>query len=290
MPDLWAEREYFAATAPATRRQEEAERRLRDDARACDLPPGSASGSRGYTWTQTDDTVEVSFPAYVLPAAFRPAVSVSIGVRHLSVKLLGETAFEDALSCRVSQGESTWSVLGGVLSVELQKLEADSWVRCGAGEPHRDDVFRAHQSQAVPADMASASPIEVEDTQTSVWAGSDAPPDEGDGNKSSGGMPDSFNGQAPTVSEPLLATAPAVRTGRRPRPAGGPSTGTGAERERQRREEAARNEGRWATGTKAERWQDPKRRPPAGYVGPVTAAEAVRRGEGQRGNSSDESD
>lgn len=282
MPDLWAEREYRAATAPATRRREEAEKRLRDDARACDLPPGSASSSRGYTWTQTDDAVEVSFPAYVLPAAFRPVVSVSIGVRHLSVKLLGETAFEDALSCRVSQGESTWSVSGGVLSVELQKLEADSWVRCGEREQHRDDVFRAQHSQAVPVHMASASPIEVEDTQTSVLARSEAPPDRGEGNISSDGKTDGFNGQANTVSESHTATVPTVRTGRRPRPAGGPSTGTGAERERLRREEAARNEHQWATGTKAERWQDPKRRPPAGYVGPVTAAEAARRGEGER--------
>lgn len=257
MSDQWLDRELCYMRNPLEERKIAEERLLYD-------PNTHEVEGKGYSWKQTPEEIEILLGARLLDPVEAKSTKVVIKPSHLSVTHKGESLFEDDLWEQVRPDESTWTVEGQCLVIQLQKVpleppERNNWPRCGRSEPHKYEkehlakLARREERRRLREEAAALAEAEMEEHSDS---------------EKQDGYP-----AAPELQRPGqdLALDPAMP---RRRAAATATTGTQAERERLRRERENREDSQWKQGTKEESWA---KMPASRSLGPLPAAEAKRR-------------
>lgn len=123
---------------------------------------------REYLWKQTQEELEISFTERKLSREEARSARVVIKSGHLFVSVQGETVFDDDLWESIRTDESTWTVVDGVLVVQLSKIaldppERNNWPRCGKSEPHKyDKEYKAKLARREARQQARERAAEAE--------------------------------------------------------------------------------------------------------------------------------
>lgn len=80
-----------------------------------------------YTWRQTEDEVEVTFKKEGLTKDDKKAVKVVFGRQKLKVEVKGDVLLDTALNMPTTCDESTWTLMDGILQVNLAKADSETW-------------------------------------------------------------------------------------------------------------------------------------------------------------------
>jgi len=92
------------------------------------LPDSTPSGdAEHYTWRQTEDEVEVTFKKEGLQKSDKKVVKVVFSRQKLKVEVKGEVLLDTELNMPTQSDESTWTLMDGVLQVNLSKASSESW-------------------------------------------------------------------------------------------------------------------------------------------------------------------
>lgn len=89
-----------------------------------DIPTGE---TEEYRWKQAGDEVEITFKRDSLTKGDKKAVKVLFKREKIKVEVKGEVLLDGPLSGPVDTDECTWTLLDGVLQVNLTKASEDNW-------------------------------------------------------------------------------------------------------------------------------------------------------------------
>jgi len=116
--------------------------RLTEEGKQIPVGNGGCSLKRGYQWTQTIEEISVLIP--IAKETRGKDLNVDIHTSSVSVKYKnesGKSILEGSLHSKIRKSESTWSIEGGVIILNLEKLKKGWWDTAFEGDEAIDTTL-----------------------------------------------------------------------------------------------------------------------------------------------------